>query len=466
MVLTRAQRAQTKATPPESPLKSGVQKAPVRRGRGKKETEDEKEMKTTKTTKATKAPTAAKIVTGKNNVELKSSVSRTASARTATTKASTARAAAGPTKSTNARVAATKTAVEKTIANKASTGRKTMTAVKTGRAVRTAKKYEPIVEDKDYASGALEIATKEAVRDLGYQQNEAGGQTSGNAEDSTAEGVQKEETEAPTPSSPTKLPRPVTSPTKPVSPIKSSLLSSVQGLGSIRKPAMSGALLASPTKPGLMAPPPANPAMIMASPVCFNTSIHDFATIPGSPRRPGSSGSDNCSAGSAASTPKRPRTDESTHIISPKRLRTSISMPALGSPQRSQSSTSDSPPSPAKSSMRSPEKRPNISPKKVSWHQTPPHPATLQEKTPPPKQPGILEDCVFFLDINSLTGANQNSLFVGLIKELGGVSVQEWTHNNMGITHVLFMNGEMRTLEKVLASNGEVFCVSLGWLLE
>jgi hypothetical protein len=116
--------------------------------------------------------------------------------------------------------------------------------------------------------------------------------------------------------------------------------------------------------------------------------------------------------------------------------------------------------------MRSPAKRPHISPKKVSWHQTPPRPASIQEHTSPQKEPGILDGCVFFLDINSLTGSNQNNLFVGLIEELGGACVQEWSHNNMGITHVLFMNGEMRTLEKVLASNGDVFCVSLGWLLE
>ena len=90
----------------------------------------------------------------------------------------------------------------------------------------------------------------------------------------------------------------------------------------------------------------------------------------------------------------------------------------------------------------------------------------MQETTPPPREPGILDGCVFFLDVNSLTGSNQNGLFAGLIEELGGQCVQAWSHNNMGITHVLFMNGEMRTLEKVRASNGDVFCVSLGWLLE
>jgi hypothetical protein len=91
---------------------------------------------------------------------------------------------------------------------------------------------------------------------------------------------------------------------------------------------------------------------------------------------------------------------------------------------------------------------------------------SIKPATPPPQAPGILDGCIFFLDINSYSGMNQNSLFVGLVEELGGHCVQEWSHNNMGITHVLFMKGDLRTLEKVVASNGDVFCVSLGWLLE
>lgn len=138
----------------------------------------------------------------------------------------------------------------------------------------------------------------------------------------------------------------------------------------------------------------------------------------------------------------------------------------LTSPQRSQSSSSDGPLSPTKSSIRSPEKRLNISPKKVSWHQTPDRAQQIQEQTPPPKAPGILDGCVFYLDIVNANGINQNALFAGLVTDLGGEYVEFWTHNNMGITHVVYMMGELRTLEKVIASNGDVYCVGIGWLLE
>ena len=44
MVLTRAQRAQTKATPPESPTKAAGLKAPARRGRTTKKADAEPEQ--------------------------------------------------------------------------------------------------------------------------------------------------------------------------------------------------------------------------------------------------------------------------------------------------------------------------------------------------------------------------------------------------------------------------------------
>lgn len=73
---------------------------------------------------------------------------------------------------------------------------------------------------------------------------------------------------------------------------------------------------------------------------------------------------------------------------------------------------------------------------------------------------------VIFLDVNKTDGENSNQLFVPVVEQLGGEWVPEWSSNSMGVTHVVFMNGEMRTLEKVVATNGQVHCVNISWLLE
>ncbi|OCL04889.1 hypothetical protein AOQ84DRAFT_107794 [Glonium stellatum] len=121
--------------------------------------------------------------------------------------------------------------------------------------------------------------------------------------------------------------------------------------------------------------------------------------------------------------------------------------------------------SPVKSSLRSPEKRLNpTSPKKsVSWQNPSP-----QVKSPaiPAAEPGVLAGTVFFVDVRSADGADAGGLFVPLLEELGARVVENWTNNNMDLTHVLFKDGDQMTLEKVVATNGAVKCVNIGWALE
>lgn len=88
------------------------------------------------------------------------------------------------------------------------------------------------------------------------------------------------------------------------------------------------------------------------------------------------------------------------------------------------------------------------------------------EEAPAENSPGPLHGLVFFLDVNNTEGVDSNKLFVPLIEQLGGGWVSEWTSNNMGVTHVVFMNGEMRTLEKIVATDGQVHCVNISWVLE
>ena len=121
--------------------------------------------------------------------------------------------------------------------------------------------------------------------------------------------------------------------------------------------------------------------------------------------------------------------------------------------------------SPVKSSLRSPEKRLNsTSPKKsVSWQSLSP-----QAKPPvvPAAEPGVLAGTVFFVDVRSADGTDAGGLFVPLLEELGARVVENWTSNNMDLTHVLFKDGDRMTLEKVVATNGGVKCVNIGWALE
>lgn len=121
--------------------------------------------------------------------------------------------------------------------------------------------------------------------------------------------------------------------------------------------------------------------------------------------------------------------------------------------------------SPVKSSLRSPEKRLNsTSPKKsVSWQNLSP-----QAKPPvvPAAEPGVLAGTVFFVDVRSADGTDAGGLFVPLLEELGARVAENWTSNNMDLTHVLFKDGDRMTLEKVVATNGGVKCVNIGWALE
>ena len=121
--------------------------------------------------------------------------------------------------------------------------------------------------------------------------------------------------------------------------------------------------------------------------------------------------------------------------------------------------------SPVKSSLRSPEKRfRSTSPKKsVSWQNLSPQvrsPAVLAA------EPGVLAGTVFFVDVRSADGADAGGLFVPLLEELGARVAENWTSNNMDLTHVLYKDGDRMTLEKVVATNGGVKCVNIGWALE
>ncbi|KAJ9661372.1 hypothetical protein H2201_006564 [Coniosporium apollinis] len=118
--------------------------------------------------------------------------------------------------------------------------------------------------------------------------------------------------------------------------------------------------------------------------------------------------------------------------------------------------------SPTKSALRSPQKF--GSPKKtVTWTSEEP----IYEEPPQAGPDGnLISDCVFYVDVRTVEGADAGEFFIPLLEEMGATVVSQWTSNSDPVTHVLFKDGEQMTLEKVVASNGAVKCVNIAWPID
>ncbi|KAL6712578.1 hypothetical protein ACN47E_000455 [Coniothyrium glycines] len=114
------------------------------------------------------------------------------------------------------------------------------------------------------------------------------------------------------------------------------------------------------------------------------------------------------------------------------------------------------PASPKKSALRSPQKTDAKTPKKaVTWDDPEESELCLND--------GPLQGMAFFVDITR-NGMDQNHLFSGLLEDLGARVIKDW--NSVNVSHVLFKDGSMATLEKVIASKGAIKCVNVGWILD
>jgi hypothetical protein len=112
--------------------------------------------------------------------------------------------------------------------------------------------------------------------------------------------------------------------------------------------------------------------------------------------------------------------------------------------------------SPKKSALRSPQKFEAKTPKKaVTWDDKEESDLFLFAERP-------LQGLTFFVDITS-NGKEHNYVFASLLEDLGANIAKEWS---TGISHVLFKDGNVETLEKVIASKGAIKCVNVGWVLE
>lgn len=99
--------------------------------------------------------------------------------------------------------------------------------------------------------------------------------------------------------------------------------------------------------------------------------------------------------------------------------------------------------------------------------------------------PALLRGAVIFVDVRTSDGADASSIFVDLLTQMGASCVKFWAwdpngsnnstlgedegtmlESKVGITHVVYKDGERRTLDRVRQSNGVVQCVGVSWVLD
>jgi len=131
--------------------------------------------------------------------------------------------------------------------------------------------------------------------------------------------------------------------------------------------------------------------------------------------------------------------------------------------------------SPAKSSLRP---AGALSPKKsVTFHGAAPAPATPQPAAfaqpaalaapPPTPRPQVFAGLSFVVDVRDhRSGADASGLFAPLLVELGARVERAWASSADDVTHVLFKDGDLLTLEKVVAARGAVLAVNVGYALD
>ncbi|EAW10338.1 uncharacterized protein ACLA_048070 [Aspergillus clavatus NRRL 1] len=116
---------------------------------------------------------------------------------------------------------------------------------------------------------------------------------------------------------------------------------------------------------------------------------------------------------------------------------------------------------------------------------TAPSASPSPSKTPRKSLPAceqVLGGAVVFVDVHTTEGEDASGIFVELLQQMGARCVKSWGWNprasmcpadgadrrdsKIGITHVVFKDGGVRTLEKVRQSRGLVKCVGVGWVLD
>lgn len=119
-------------------------------------------------------------------------------------------------------------------------------------------------------------------------------------------------------------------------------------------------------------------------------------------------------------------------------------------------------------------------PKNGSWSKAGTPVKSPRKSLTPESQ--VLRGAVVYADVHTTDGADASGIFVELLSQMGARCVKNWTwsprqslspvdgvdpkEGKIGITHVIFKDGSMRTLEKVKETAGVVKCVGVGWVLD
>ncbi|KAJ5615964.1 hypothetical protein N7537_001078 [Penicillium hordei] len=93
-----------------------------------------------------------------------------------------------------------------------------------------------------------------------------------------------------------------------------------------------------------------------------------------------------------------------------------------------------------------------------------------------------LHGAVVHVDVHTTEGEDASGIFVELLQQMGARCVKSWSWNprsslspvdgaepkdlRIGITHVVYKDGGLRTMEKVKKAAGLVKCVGVGWVLD
>ncbi|EED16448.1 conserved hypothetical protein [Talaromyces stipitatus ATCC 10500] len=95
-----------------------------------------------------------------------------------------------------------------------------------------------------------------------------------------------------------------------------------------------------------------------------------------------------------------------------------------------------------------------------------------------------LRGAVVFVDVHTTEGEDASGIFVELLTQMGAKCVKSWSWNprssqspgvdgsesinnsKVGITHVVYKDGGVRTMEKVRQAGNLVKCVGVGWVLD
>ncbi|PYI04030.1 hypothetical protein BO78DRAFT_471500 [Aspergillus sclerotiicarbonarius CBS 121057] len=139
-----------------------------------------------------------------------------------------------------------------------------------------------------------------------------------------------------------------------------------------------------------------------------------------------------------------------------------------------QSQAPDTTKKPVEAQMTAPHKRPRQSPSPKKKSKTP--------RTSISAPQLALKGAVVYVDVHTTEGEDASGIFIELLQQMGARCVKNWSWNprasvspeegtepkegKVGITHVIYKDGGVRTLEKVRHARGLVKCVGVGWVLD